>query len=250
MEKLGNFLWKIFSMTMVFICHIGTNVANAADEPKYYTTDHDPKLTDEKFIDTEDTAGRQTTTEVLCGEGYYLSSCGMAILGTNWLHGMSKKGNIKTPDFYSYNTNSSDSIHMENLRKFFEGNETIVYTKKLGNSYIESQATPEEYKIVRNQILSNFCTDANGILTSRECQRCPNNANVQASTVKQDSYDTGRLLWDSWNVHTIADCYMKEFEDTSGSYVYVPNNIGTQTASAGIACYYSVNVQGSSLFYK
>ena len=75
---------------------------------------------------------------------------------------------------------------------------------------------------------------------------------IARSTVEEDTYCTGKILWDTWNVHTIADCYMNEFEDSTGSYVYVPNNIThpENAADAKLTCYYSQTVTGSSLYYK
>ena len=74
---------------------------------------------------------------------------------------------------------------------------------------------------------------------------------VAESTVQKDSYDSGKILWDSWNVHTIADCYMQEFNDDSGTYVYVDDRTeSSSNTNEGMLCYYSTNVKGSYLYYN
>lgn len=255
MNKLGNFLWKLFSVTMVFLYHTVPDraVAEETTTTKYIT--NDPKITSEYFISKEDTNGRQTRTLTLCNSGEYLSSCGASIVGTNWLKGMTKPGNVRTPDYYSYNALAEDTINMENLRKFFNHTETINYTKRTASSsasggyvYTDSSVLPGAYTKYLNQILSNFCTDAKGNITNIQCERCPNNASIAKSTVIEDTYETGKILWDSWDVHTIADCYMREFNDNTGTYIYVANNI--QDSTTGTNCYYSDEKIGSSLYYK
>ncbi len=263
MEKFGNFLWKIFSVTMVFLCHMGPEYAIAEDSentttPVKYIAD-DPKLTSEFFRSSDD-ARPQTATIRLCRSGEYLAKCGSsAPLGTNWLRGLDKKTtdgkSVTTPDFYSYKESSSDSIHMDNLRKFFSGKGNIEYTKKVGSgsstSYSATHVSANEYVKYRNQILSNFCTNSNGDVADIVCNTCPNNAMVAESTVQKDSYDSGKILWDSWNVHTIADCYMQEFNDDSGTYVYVDDRTeSSSNTNEGMLCYYSTNVKGSYLYYN
>ena len=237
MEKLGNFLWKIFSMTMVFVCHIGSDSAVAAPAD-------DPKIS-EFFVSSDDVS--RPTTIRLCPSGEYLSRCGNAVLGNYWLKGMTKTKNgaqIQTPNYLS---DATDDVNTENLRKFFAHNETLTYT----NSDSEiATVDPNTYKYYLYQILSNFCTDTEGKTSVHVCEKCPNNALVSASTVKEDSYDSGKILWDTWNVHTIADCYMNEFSDDTGTYVYVNNAVALENDTAGNNCYYSKTTNGSTLFYK
>ena len=268
MNNFGNFLWKIFSATMVFFFHMGTDYAIAADTtdacsvpetPVNYVS-KDKKMSTDYFIDKHDTGSRVTKKLSVCPSGQYLARCGMATLGTNWLKGMTKTGNIETPDFYSYNIGTSESVHMENLRKFFAGKDSFKYNARTRSTdsssdpyvYTQKTATPDDYKPALNQILSNYCTDEQGRLANTVCETCPNNATIARSTVEEDTYCTGKILWDTWNVHTIADCYMNEFEDSTGSYVYVPNNIThpENAADAKLTCYYSQTVTGSSLYYK
>ena len=262
MNTFGNFLWKIFSVTMVFFFHIGSNCAVAATK-EITNPQEDPKIKD-YFISKSETDLPSSTLNI-CQSGYYLAKCGSYVLGTNWLKGMQKivpasEGDpttvkVVTPDYYSYNTTDADSVHMTNLRNFFGKNEYIEYTAKttntMGNTiYLPGKiATPAEYVQYRNQILSTFCTDDQGRLYGISCEKCPNNARVAKSTVKEDSYATQKILWDTWNVHTIADCYMREFSDNTGAYVYVPD-AAIKEAKNGSVCYYSASVDGSSLNYR
>ncbi len=260
MNHFGNFLWKLFSVTMVFLCHIGPNntfaESSTTDEqtpPTQYIAD-DPKMTSDYFVSTTEVGNRITRTIRLCPSGQYLSGCGDASFGTNLLKGMKKTGDIKTPDYYSYDTVASDTIHMENLRKFFAHTEPINFRSQTelsnGNHIFADETVPAStYKTYLYQILSNFCTNKEGDKGDIHCSKCPNNASVESSTVKEDSYKTTKLLWDSWNVHTIADCYMNEFSDEEGTYIYVADNV--QNDTNGTKCYYTKNIHGtSSLFYK
>lgn len=245
MNSLGNFLWKIFSVTMVFFCHTVPDSALAASAEPYIADD--PKITSKLFSSTG--TSKTTSSQRVCAVGYYLYSCGGVQLGTNWLKGMKKSyedSTVTTPDYYSYGAEYSDAIHMENLRKFFAGQEPIIYTLK--STHQSNQVLPATYTPYLNQILSNFCTDDNGKLSVR-CEICPNNATISKSTVRTD-YDSGKILWDSWNVHTIADCYMKEFEDDTGTYVYVSNAVSEQTSDKAETCNYSPNTSGEELFYN
>lgn len=254
MKSFGNFLWKLFSVTMVFLCHIGSNAAIAEEqEPTKYVA-NDPKMTSNYFTSSSEVNSGYTRTIQLCPSGQYLAGCGIANLGTNWLKGMTKPGGIKTPDYYSYDTESSDTIHMENLGKFFAHTQPITYRARTSssNTYTYSDITVQAatYKPHLYQILSNFCTDDQGYISDdvTHCEKCPNNAYVKRSTVKEDTYDTGKILWDSWDVHTIADCYMNEFSDENGTYVYVAENV--QDSTTGVNCYYTKNTPGTLLYYK
>jgi hypothetical protein len=265
MNSFGNFLWKIFSVTMVFLCHIGSNCAIAEDVTEESTPTplsdvasiaKDPKMTTKYFTSTtevNENNGYKRTIQ-LCKSGYYLSSCGLSTIGTNWLKGLKKPGNVQTPNYYSYNTQESDTINMENLKKMFAHKETLTYTSRTSSNsnyvYATATALPSEYTPYLHQLLSNFCTNDEGKISDSDiaCLPCPNNAYVERSTVEEDVYDTGKILWDSWNVHTIADCYMNEFSDENGTYVYVGDT--SQPNSSKTNCYYTKNVYGTSLYYN
>ena len=248
MNNFGNFLWKLFSATMVFFCHVGVDNAFAEDEEVVTSyVDGDSKMTSKYFISTSELeeANRLAKTEQLCKSGEYLYSCGPTVIGTNWLKGMQKTGSLATPNYFSYNTQSSDTINMENLKKFFAHTEALQYTSETSSS---NTVLPSEYKNYLYQILSNYCTNTNGKIANINCKPCPNNAYIERSTVQKDAYLTSKILWDSWNVHTIADCYMNEFSDETGNYIYVANNSSDNTAK--INCYYSRNVFGTKLYYE
>lgn len=272
MNNFGNFLWKLFSATMVFLCHVGGESA-FADNDIY----EDPKIRD--YFETDASASNKASVSSvpLCKTGTYLSACGNVSFGVNWLKGMTKnityttvnddnktitkRFNKTTPDYFSYTdptaVNTNENVNMQNLRKFFDAKQPIEYVAKNTTStnnvssttYSSASVAPEEYAEYKNYLLSNFCTDTRGNISGITCEKCPNDAYVEESTVKRDTYGNGKILFDTWNIHTIADCYMREFTDSTGSYIYVANNSGTGTTIAS-DCYYSYNVYGSNLFYK
>ena len=226
MNKLGNFLWRLFSAIMIFSYHD----ASFAECSKI------------KF--TEDTTNPATKT--LCGKGYYLYSCNSIVLGTQWLRGITTdEEGCNVPSRYSYAGNTStdasdvNNKNMENLRKFFSG-QTVSFgaVNKNTQTGFDSfdTATSSETQTESNIMLSLFCTDDNGKPTEYKCEPCPGIATVKESTVQTDGYN-GPVIWNTWNIHTIADCYMKEFSDQFGTYVYKENNTAQD-------CKYSTHVPG------
>lgn len=189
----------------------------------------------------------------ICNSGQYLYSCNGKVIGTNWLKGIST---ANTPDYFSYGDNYKN-LNMTNLRKFFNGIDTITYMESTncGENYTNCEYTPKDiqkstYVKYRNEILTKFCTDGDGKLFSDKslyvCNKCDNNATISASTVRNDTYATGKIFGETWNIHTIADCYMSEFSDTSGTFIYVPES-NFEQQNTGMPCYYSTYTSGSKL---
>ena len=178
------------------------------------------------------------TTVSICPEGQYLYKCGNYRVGFNWLKSATFTvrdtstplflTNDSTKDYYVGDTTLD---LYEQMRTFFghNGHTSIAYKTASGIS----QATPNEYRIDRERILNNVCNPLNSSITIT-CARCPNDAKVQESSV-QINEDEGLVVQGSWNVYTIADCYMKDFEDSTGSYYYVVPS--TENISA--ECYYT-----------
>ena len=221
MNKLGNFLWRLFSAIMIFSYH----------DASFAGTTNCTKITV--------TGNTNPTTKTLCGKGYYLYSCNSIVLGTQWLRGTTTdESNCDVPDYYTYPSAEQDANkeNMENLRLFFDkDNRTAFYYGPI-NALEPNPVEWEAQKKARNTLLSLFCTDDNGKPTEYECKPCPGIATVDSSTVDTDGYN-GPVIWDTWNIHTIADCYMKEFSDQFGTYVYKENN-------AAQYCKYSTHVPG------
>lgn len=241
MVRICKILCKKFCPLLILACCFGLGYARAEGTSTIF--ENDPKL---KTYFSNANSGSSTKT--LCPQGYYVSRCGAAFsLGTNLLKGMNKRTTsgtmIQTPDYYSYNTSASDVIHITNLRKFFAAEEPFTYTEQ--NSNTQKSVSPETYEGYKNQTLSHICTDDTGTLTGIECEKCPGETMVAASTVEIDS-NSNKLLWRTWKVHTIADCYTEEFSDNTGTYKYVANNVSAENSSPK-PCYYSVNVPGDTL---
>lgn len=268
MRKNSVFLCRIFGALLVLTCCTGFRCAFAANQlpiqeidniildsgdedpdpinPNTNTSNSDKAKIAQYFS----SGSTSSSVKTICPQGYYLARCGAAVsLGTNWLKGMSIRSSgipVTTADYYSYNTSASDMIHITNLRKFFAATEPFTYNaKETTQGGTVKTAQPNVYKKDKDLMLSYICTDDTGVLIGAECEKCPGEASVAASTVNQDtSTDTPKLVWTSWNVHTIADCYMTEFSDDTGTYIYLPENIETEDPAP---CYYSTNVAGTSL---
>lgn len=275
MNNFYDFLWKTFgAVTVFFVCTggitdlggigvteatIGDNVSEIqqkvqADYASNFTIittpAEDPKI-QSYFISSSQLTGRKSNIMTICPSGYYLARCSSKTLGIQWLKGMSKLTTsadtiVRTPDYYSYDTDTvtADSTNMGNLRKFFAAKEAITYTPK--NSSTQKTVNVTDYKEYKNQILSNYCTNETGELSNFECEKCPNGAMISTSTVQQDTEAPESLLWDTWSVHTIADCYLQEFQDDTGSYVYVANNASRDKKNK-LNCYYNQALEGSQL---
>lgn len=104
----------------------------------------------------------------------------------------------------------------ERMRNFFAG-KTVIQGD-----------TDADVQTDRNAILDNMCNPRNGITIS--CAKCPNSGSVPESKV---TFSNNQNV-SNWEFHTIADCYIKEFEDLTGEYIYV-NSSNTQPQE----CYYA-----------
>ena len=234
MNKLSNILWRFFTSMVVFSCRTPAD-ANAEEYAQTHT---------------------------LCRAGYYVSKCGEYNVGTNWLRGYPASENavlvnasiqqsaqvavsaragirntlisgiVNSPNYYDY----SGINNLQNLRYFFgnDDEQAIVYTTSSGTRQV---ATYSAYSDTRNKLLTAMC---NPVSVQIVCSQCPGIATVPASTV-DITYDSGLLVSNSWKFHTIADCFMQEFQDSTGIYEYVDDANRTQN------CYYSQDVGGDVL---
>ena len=178
------------------------------------------------------------TTVTICPEGQYVYKCGNYRVGFNWL----KSATFPTQD-NNNNNNNNNSVSIdtvttnnyyingttlelfEQMRKFFNqaSNDTIEDINSL-----QVQAT--EYRQDRELILNSLCHPST---SSISCASCPNSATVEATTVELDG--NNQTIERSWNFHTIADCYMEEFTDSTGTYNYVQPSTNNDSAK----CYYT-----------
>lgn len=233
MNKLSNILWKFFTTFVVF-----NNMSDA-------------------------NADGYTQTHTLCRSGYYVSKCGEHSVGTYWLKGYQKSnlassmlsalvqqstqtqsvragttvqnrtvavGVVNSPDYYDY----SETGNVENLRKFFAGTEPMVFTNVAG---IRSLAQPADYLEERNGLLAATCDPTQVTIV---CAKCPGIGKVPASSV-DIAYDSTSLVAASWKFHTVADCYMQEFADSTGVFEYVDDGNHSQS------CYYNSEITGDAL---
>ena len=230
MNKIGNFLWKLFSVIMVFNWNIsGDSYADSGGTPtmiarKYWTgtsTEEGDKMT-------------------LCPKGQYVYKCNNLAVGYNWLQEYDFKYKTTpigatSPVYKTYTTHNyligKDAYEIsEQMRSFFSGRGQINQRK-------DSEAT----------ILGYLCNPADGAIIT--CAPCPDGGTVGESYVITNDYDDedgvrNLLFRDSWNFHTLADCYMNEFEDATGSYLFVPAESDFKSVKSGSECYYVKDFEG------
>lgn len=183
-------------------------------------------------------------THILCPKGQYVYSCGKYIIGYNWLTSVTLtdlKGVKHTIDNYNVGNNTLEK--MNQMRGFF-GNQMINYergcvTDSDSGTYSCEQKGNKDASEDRDLILGLAC---NPFISGEDvkCAVCPDGGTVEKSSVQIDNYNPSSLLLirNSWNFHTIADCYVSEFEDNSGSFIYVPEASDLSTKQ-GTQCYYS-----------
>ncbi|MBR0212467.1 MAG: hypothetical protein IJQ55_02565 [Alphaproteobacteria bacterium] len=191
----------------------------------------------------EDSIGTSTTTtfgnmslnilavfrpKTLCEEGTYLEKCGNQTIGFNWLKSIDIND---TPTRNYYDAAATISKKYEKMREVFSSTGNVGATFK-DSSNQTTQASHAEVVDDRNRILNYFCSDLDDV----HCAPCPNNGKVDASiaytnTNSTDVTSTVNVF--SWNIRTFADCYMDEFEDSTGTYVYQNG-----TSEDAERCYY------------
>ena len=173
----------------------------------------------------------------ICAKGTYVDKCGNDEIGFNWLRPLYIDG-VATRNYYE--AANTQSKRYEKMREVFSNtNPQIGVTFKESNQI--STASYEQVRDDRNKILNYFCSDLDAI----RCKSCPNNAKVEASTVSVTTVSTdvtNNTIVSGWNIRTFADCYLDEFEDTTGTYVY---QNGTDNAEK---CYFGET--GSSRIYQ
>jgi len=173
------------------------------------------------------------TKKQICPENQFVYKCGNYRVGFDWLksvklpnpENMSQK--VQTKNYY-INDNALDLFNQ--MRNFFHDGD-VKYKDDDGNIKTADVAT---YKEDRQVILQNLC---NPLVenTGAICAKCPNDAKVKPSTVEVSEED-GKIIKYSWDFYTIADCYMNEFKDSTGSYEYVTNINDNDTKHD---CYYT-----------
>lgn len=197
-----------------------------------------------------------SNTLIFCPAGQYVYKCGDYRVGFNWLKSISITNTYTSENCSSnggvWNTDSNtcdvitknyyisndQSELLDQMRDFFGGIKTEINHCKTwdnnNNTCTETELT-NDYKNDRDKIFSNLCSpfDSNISVT---CAYCPNSANIEQSTVVITSYRHLNTATLNWKLHTIADCYLKEFTDSTGTYEYLSTN---QIDSTAERCYYT-----------
>ncbi len=171
------------------------------------------------------------TTKTVCPRGQYVYKCGNYRVGFNWLKGAgfpelqtissgSTNGYTTTKNYYVGDTTLE---LFEQMRNFFNGTNAVLFVNGDSVSSVSPVAD-------RELILNYLCHPATSTIT---CALCPNNANVPATTVELD--DDNKTIEGTWDFYTFADCYMDEFEDSTGSFYYTAES----GSNAKAKCYYT-----------
>lgn len=176
----------------------------------------------------------QPSSFTLCPSGQYVSKCGNYRVGFNWL----KKSTFPTPNAEGNETTviSTNNYYVDEQTDLFKqmqiffGGDTESILAKNGDNPI-SNVPPENYIADRELILNYLCNPVNSTVT---CTACPNGADVDESSVKLFG-ENNQIVSGSWEFHTFADCYMQEFEDSTGSFYYVEPGTNEEKAK----CYYT-----------
>lgn len=199
-----------------------------------------------------------SNVKTLCPAGQYVYKCGNYKIGFNWLKSMpmsntyteencSTEGGVWNSDSSTcdistknYYISNDQSELLDQMRAFFGGTESSIERCKTwsDNSCTERELT-DKYLKDRYYILMTVCNpfDSNTAVT---CAYCPNSANIEKSTVKiKINTLTNVSSAENWNFHTIADCYIKEFSDSTGTYIYVNDSGSWDTNPDPEICYYT-----------
>jgi hypothetical protein len=232
MERISNFLWKIFCIGSVF-CYGSTDSFDAIAE----TTS-----TTEQNVYSSTTTKEGMKRINICPAGYYVSKCGNFSVGYNWLKSIRIDNTTRTNDY----TVSSDPVtRFDQMRRFFHGQYTTGWASTNGTVNKEEPAKQISTQSDRDTILGAVCNPNNvkkDSSFSYTCTPCPEAGTVGPSYVYAEYTASSLLIPNSWTFHSIADCYISQFTDTTGSFIYLPSNLGSNTTQDGKYCYYGDNV--------
>lgn len=165
---------------------------------------------------------------IICAEGTYLKKCGNTEIGFNLLNPMYNSTTRLTRNYYGA-TSNNDLSRYEQMRKVFTGTESVPYKDENNETQIASNV---DVVSDRKTILDYFCDPFDDTIV-KQCAPCPGGAKVASSYVTSFLNSV-----EEWHINTLADCYLDEFQDSTGKYVYVPNNENFETSS-GAKCYYT-----------
>lgn len=273
MNSNKNFLQKIFTVTTVFLCAVhhnsfgtpsttvltqttsqttvtttNTNSFNynfvstvPADRFLNLTTTSDVKKAVENTY-CQSGSATNATKITLCPEGQYVYACGNYITGISWLKGLNitnaNSVAVTTPNYFD----KSDTLtNLNNLRLFFDtGNDAGITYNENGELVNISKQQIQE---ARKTILVNVCNVVDSSIQIT-CAACPNNGTVDESSVYVDN---DKMFCDKYEFHTIADCHIDSFNDSTGTYSY--KTVTGEVGDGIVGCHYSDtdNINGSEL---
>lgn len=191
MKKINNILWKLLSVLVAIL----TNTAGVfADDDA-----------------TEDSSSK-TGKFFFCGsdkKNYYVKKCGNYDVGIDWLRTVTTiDGEIKSV----FITNSdSFADNLSNFKRYINNAGTTNKTI-FSNANVTADA---------NEQLERLCSPyVNGIQNSFECAPCPNAGILDDKPSVTINYNDKSIVANTWKFYTIADCFLQEFSDNTGTFYY------------------------------
>lgn len=238
MNNTFKFLVNVFSVAVALSYgNILPLYAEDDQNPQSITIDSDIF---NKYKDYKKMISVGTTTKELCPEGQYVYKCGNYKVGFNWLRGIQKlnsEDDTTSASTANYYISTSQSELLDQMRDFFNPStdsnyKSIEYcTSGTGKNCTRATRSQTDHLTDRELILLSLC-DPNESNMTVTCATCPNSANVPASSVDVTEDLNGAKSASNWVFHTIADCYLKEFTDSTGTYEYRQNDTAQE-------CYYT-----------
>ncbi len=232
MKHIHNVFFQLFFVAIVFSC-----CGVYADDFSFTIIGGKPVISwlgDTTYSNySNSTSG---TKQQICPENQYVYGCGNYRIGFNWLKSATltdpnPNAQPSTHTTKNYYISDDPMVLFKQMRNFFHGDAPSIKYNNNGNL---ADAPLNDYRKDREVILQNLCNPLTSA-TAITCATCPNGAKVHATTVQINDQDK-KVVQNSWDFYTIADCYMDEFKDSTGTYVYVDdiNNNNTR-----YECYYT-----------
>jgi len=173
---------------------------------------------------------------------YFMSHCGNKAIGINLLKGFSGYNNERICNFYDYSSDAKN-VNMDNLRNFFAGN-LITYTNQTKE---QKKVSADHVKTCLRIFLTVYCNPFNNNTKPKCVSKCPLDGVTEGESSYTYQMFRGNTDFPSvlnWNIKTIADCGVKDFQDDAGYYFF-----GDSDTNKTLVKYSNTNDPGSRFYY-
>lgn len=213
MSSKYNFLFNFFLVSVIFSFY---GIVDCMATGAVITNTQKQAIIAAAQFSTATDSSAQTNTVQICPQGQYVYKCGDYRVGLNWLKSATFPGpngdndSVNTKDYYVGTTTTE---LMRQFKTFFNGTNESILARSEDDNIVN--IVPSSYIRDRETIFNYLCHPVTSTVT---CVACPNGATVKESKVQLDS--SNLTIQNSWEFYTLVDCYMEEFEDSTGSYYY------------------------------